>query len=144
MAPCWAQLWFWWGGRLVREGRHCFSAKTLIVGVAPSSQLLLVRNEDQQGILWSLHGYVAGAFSARDVFVGSGFTSVNVVELTFYCCFVNRWYPDIGYPWFSWLGELFFTLQWQHGDSGSLCVISLWGEEGHNHKEYWHVASGFE
>lgn len=50
-----------------------------------------------------MHGYVVWAFSAGDVFVGSGFTSVNVVELAF----VNRWYPDTGYPWFlgweSWL-----------------------------------------
>lgn len=53
---------------------------------------------------------VAWAFSAGDTLVGSGFTSVNVVELTCYCCFVNRWYPDTGWiphPWFlgweSWL-----------------------------------------
>lgn len=42
----------------MQEGRHCFSAKTLTVGVAPSSQFLLVRNEDQQGscmaVLWGL------------------------------------------------------------------------------------------
>lgn len=124
MAPCWAQLWLWWGD--VWEGRHCFSAKILTVGVAPSSQLLLVRNEELQGILWSLHGCVARAFSARDVFVGSGFTSVNVIELTCYCCFVNRWCPDIGHPWF--LGCERWLLSFS--DSVVIVVHFVWSAGG--------------
>lgn len=67
-------------------GRHCFSAESSAVGVAPSSWLLLVRNEDPQGIVQGLRGYAMGAFSARDVFVGSVFASVDVVELTCPCC----------------------------------------------------------
>ena len=75
-----------WDAGGARGGRHCFSAETLTVGVAPSSRLLLVRNEDPQGIVQGLHGYAAGVFSARDVFIASVFTSVDVVELTCYCC----------------------------------------------------------
>lgn len=41
----------------------------------------------------------------------------------------------------SWLGKLVFILQWRRG---SFCVICFWREEGHNHKEYWHVAFGFD
>lgn len=63
-----------------------FSAMTSAVGVALFSQLLSVRNEDLQGTVRGLRGYAVGTFLARDVFVGSGFTSVDVVELTCYCC----------------------------------------------------------
>lgn len=131
MAPRWAQLWFVcrWDAGGARGGRHCFSAETSTVGVDLFSQLLLVRNEDPQGILRGLHGYAAGAFSARDVLVGSGFASVDAVELTYYCC-CQQAVPRHGLSMVFLVGRVVFTLERQHGDSGApFNVISLWREE---------------